>query len=111
MSLGTILDYLGKQATAPSSRSAVDQMKIDLAKAEVDHLKALIKIEGRRLAGQKDVKDVITAIQNTLTTCANTNCTFKFTDDQGTDTTQNFPRSEQIDTTLVTLKTSESGKS
>jgi hypothetical protein len=104
VNLGTILSDLGKQTQAPSSRSAVDQMKIDLAKAEVDHLKALIKIEDRRMAGQKDVKSLIAAIEDTLT-CTDGNCGFSLKDDDGNEIRrEEVLGKEQIDATLLRYK-------
>lgn len=111
--LGNILQDLASQPVPASSRPAAQQMKIDLKKAEIDHLKALIKIEDRRMAGQQDVKSLVTAIENTLS-CEHApgdpvdtyrNCTFKFSDDDGNDLpADRVLGSEGIEATLSRYK-------
>lgn len=61
-----ILSGLQKQTKPPSARSAVDRMQIDLARAELDYLKAVAGIEQRRVEGEKDVKGLISSITGAL---------------------------------------------
>lgn len=80
--VGTLLDALAAKPTLASTRSAADQMKVDLAKAEMDHLKTLVQIEEKRLDGQDDVNNILTAIDDTFT-CASDDSGFTFTDADG----------------------------
>ncbi len=106
--IGTLLNGLASQAKPASTRSAAQQMKVDLAKAEIDHLKTLIQIEEKRLDGQHDVKNILIAIENTLSCVRATTspglkgwvCTLKFTDATGVSTTENLTATEEIETTL-----------
>jgi hypothetical protein len=108
--LGTLLKGIASQPKPASTRSAAEQMKVDLAKAEIDHLKTLIQIEEKRLDGQHDVKDILTAIGNTLT-CVKSNstnppspgtwvCTLKFDDPTGSSTIEKLSETEEIEETI-----------
>ena len=103
-SVGTLLNGIASQPKLASTRSAAEQMKVDLAKAEMDHIKALTRIEEKRLDGQKDVRSVLTAIEKTLICVrpdgvANWNCTLTFTDNDRT-FTESLRSDEQIEATL-----------
>lgn len=102
--LGTILDQLTSLKKGASSRTAAEQMKVDLAKAEIDHLNALIQIEEKRLDGQKDVRSLIEAIRKTLSLEKNGQYTLKFKDIEDKDLPpRTMAGSERIEDTLRDL--------
>jgi len=117
--LGTLLNGIASQTKPVSTRSTAEQMKVDLAKAEIDHLQTLIQIQEKRSDGQHDVKSILTAIENTLGCVPRpTNplnpfspskwvCTLKFTDDSTDppkDSTENLSDTEEIETTLLRFR-------
>jgi len=106
--IGTLLNGIAAQAKPASARSAAEQMKVDLAKAEIDHLKALIQIEEKRSDGEHDVKDLLTAIENTLlcvrTASGGWECKLQFTDGSGNVTTEDLSAAEEIGATLERLR-------
>jgi hypothetical protein len=79
-------------------------MKVDLAKAEIDHLKTLIQIEEKRLDGQDDVKDLLTAIDNTINCRSNSG--FTFVNDAGVALPlENLNPAEEIQSTIQRFQT------
>lgn len=80
--IGAVITDLAKNAGGATSRSVAEQMKVDLAKAELDHLKTLMGIEEKRAAGQKDVKDLLSVIGSSIK-CDATNCVLSQDDDEG----------------------------
>jgi hypothetical protein len=102
--LGTLLNGLAAQPKLASTRSAAEQMKVDLAKAEIDHLKTLIQIEEKRLDGQDDVKDLLTAIDNTINCRSNSG--FTFVNDAGVALPlENLNPAEEIQSTIQRFQT------
>lgn len=98
--IGAVITDLSKDAGGATSRSVTEQMKVDLAKAEIDHLKTLMGIEEKRAAGQKDVKDLLAVIGRTLK-CEANNCTLSQDDDDGnTQLLATVKRSDAIEDTL-----------
>jgi hypothetical protein len=67
-SSGRIAEILKQLAAKPlpSAEDLVSQMKTDLAKAELEHLTTLIKIEERRVAAEDDVRSILSAIEDAL---------------------------------------------
>jgi hypothetical protein len=88
-------------------------MKIDLAKAETDHLNALIRIEEKRINGEHEVKGLLDSIGEALTCKPPADldrpyvrdCAFHFLDDDGRPLSdRTVPGSEPIGTTLTRLR-------
>ena len=106
--LGVVLNGIASQAKPASTRSAAEEMKVDLAKAEIDHLQTLIQIEEKRLDGQHDLKSILTAIENTLSCVRPTTppgssswvCTLTFTDASGVPSPENLSDTEEIEATI-----------
>ncbi len=96
--IGGILDDFVSHPKPASTRSAAEQVKVDLAKAEIDHLKALIKIEEKRLAGEDDLRHIFTAIDHSSACDAAGQCTARFEDSQGN--AESVPAAEGIEATL-----------
>lgn len=98
--IGAVITDLSKDAKGATSRSVAEQMKVDLSKAEIDHLKTLMGIEEKRAAGQKDVKDLLSVIGRSLK-CEANNCTLSRDDDDGnTQLLATVQRSDAIEDTL-----------
>jgi hypothetical protein len=111
--LGSVFDRLSSLPSVPGVRTATDRMKVDLAKAEIDHLNAMILIHAKRVDGERDVKNLLTSIDNALTCAAPANpdepharnCAFHFEDDNG----RRLPDravagGESVETTLEQLR-------
>jgi len=98
---GAVISRLAAEHPPATSRTVADQMKVDLAKAELDHLKILIGIEEKRLAGQQDVSDLLAVIGETLNCSSAPTCIFSFVDNEAnTLPALEIPSTEAIEDTL-----------
>lgn len=104
--VGSIVKGLAADPALARSSSVADQMKVELAKAEIDYLKTLVGVEEKRLAGQQDVSDLLAAISSTLVCPPAGSCTLKFTSDDGAELPpETIPGSERLEDTLQRLRT------